>query len=58
MKTEFDQLRINKLVNVSIGLNNLKVKEEDLDYDHLSIFSVNLKKFSDAMSKEVVKKTL
>lgn len=46
------------MVNVSIGLNNLKVKEEDLDYDHLSIFSVNLKKFSDAMSKEVVKKTL
>ena len=36
---------------------NLKTKVEDLDVDKLKTVSVNLKKLSDAVSKNVVKKT-
>ena len=38
-------------------MNNLKTKVEDLDVDKLKTVSVNLKKLSDAVSKNVVKKT-
>ena len=38
-------------------MNNLKTKVEDLDVDKLKTVSVNLKKLSDPVSKNVVKKT-
>ena len=38
-------------------MNNLKTKVEDLDVDKLKTVSVNLKKLSDTVSKNVVKKT-
>ena len=33
LKTKVDKLGINKLVNVSTSLNNLKIKVEDLDVE-------------------------
>ena len=35
LKTEVDKLDINKVVNVSTGLNDLKTKTNDLDVDKL-----------------------
>ena len=48
---------IHKLVNIPTGLNNLKTKTSDLDVDNLKnvqFNSINLKKISDVVSKEVV----
>ena len=56
MKAKIDTLDIKKLVNVSNGLNKLKRKVDDLDVDKLKTVPVDLKKSSDAVSKEVVKK--
>ena len=56
MKVEVAKTGINKLINVPIGLNNLKTIE-DLDVDKLKTVPVDLKKISDVVSKEVVKKT-
>ena len=39
-----DSIEINKLVNVSTGLKNLKTKLEDLDADKLKTVPVDLKK--------------
>ena len=55
MKAKIDTLDIKKLVNVSNGLNNLKRKVDDLDVDKLKTVPVDLKKSSDAVSKEVKK---
>ena len=44
MKTEVDKLEINKLVNVSTGLNNLKTKVDDLDVSKLKTVHGDLKK--------------
>ena len=55
LKTEFDKLDINKLVNVTTGLNNSKTKVYDLDDDKLKTIPVDLKKLRDVASKEVVK---
>ena len=55
LKTEFDKLDINKLVNVTTGLNNSKTKVYDLDDDKLKTVPVDLKKLRDVMNKEVVK---
>ena len=46
LKTEFDKLYINKLVNVPTYLNNLKTKADDLDVPG------NLKKLSDVVDNE------
>ena len=54
---EVDKLDINKLVNVSTSLNNLKSKMHDLDVEKLKSVPVDLKKTSDVVSKEVVKNT-
>ena len=43
------------MVNVSTNLNDLKTKADGLDVDKLETVPVNLKKFSDLVSKEVVK---
>ena len=57
LKAEVNKLDINKLVNVPTGLNNLETKIDDLDVDKLKTVLVNLKKLSDVVSKEIVKKT-
>ena len=48
------------MVNVPTGLNNLETKIYDLDVDKLktSCGFVDLKKLSDVVSKEVVRKTV
>ena len=65
MKVEVNKLDVNKLLNVPNGLKNLKANEDDLDVDKLKTISVDLKtfpvdleKFSDVMSKDVLKKTV
>ena len=58
LKPEMDKLDVDQLINVSTGLNNLKAKVDDLDIDKLNIVPVDLKKLSDVMSEEVVKKTV
>ena len=57
MKAEADKLYINKLVNVPTGLNNLKIKMDDVDVN-LKTVPIDLKYLSDVVSKEVVKKTV
>ena len=57
LKAEVDELGINKFINVLSSLNSLKTKVDDLDADKLKT-SVDLKKLSDVVSKEVVKKTV
>ena len=42
MKAIRDKLEINKLVNVSTSLNNLKTKPDDLDVGKLKPISVEL----------------
>ena len=54
-KAEVDKLVINKLVNISTNLSDLKTKADGLDVDKLETVPVDLKKFSDLVSKEVVK---
>ena len=55
MKAEIDELDIHKLVNVPTGLNNLKTHVDTLGGDKLKSVPVDLKKFSDAVSEEVLK---
>ena len=57
MNPEVDKLDINKLVNVSTSLNNLKTKVDDLDIGKLKSFLVDLKKISDIIDKKVDKNT-
>ena len=45
------------MVNVPTGLNNLKTKVDDLDFDKLKTVPIDLKDLSDAVSKEAVKNT-
>ena len=58
MKAEVDKLDINKFVDVLIGFNTLKTKVDYLDVDKLKTLPIYLKKLSDAVSKEVLKKTV
>ena len=58
LKAEVDELGINKFINVLSSLNSLKTKVDDLDADKLKTVPVDLKKLSDVVSKEVVKKTV
>ena len=43
LKAKFDNLDINKLVNVPTRLNNLKTKVDDLDIGKLKFVPVDLK---------------
>ena len=45
------------MFNVETTLNNLKTKLDDLDIVKLKIVPMDLKKLSDVVSMEVVKKT-
>ena len=57
LKAEVDKLDMNKLVNVSTGLNNLKTKENDIDVHKLKPVPTDLKKLSEVVNKENVKNT-
>ena len=46
------------MVNVPTFLNDLKIKIDDLEVDKFKAVSIDLKKLSDEVSKEVVKKTV
>ena len=46
------------MVNVPTFLNDLKTKIDDLEVDKFKAVSIDLKKLSDEVSKEVVKKTV
>ena len=54
---EDDILDIDKLVNFSTSLNNLKTKVDNLDLGKLKTFPVDLKKFTDIVDNKVVKNT-
>ena len=56
LKAESDKLDINELVNVPTCLNNLKAKIGNLNVDKFNTVPIDLKKLSDIVSKEVVKK--
>ena len=56
MKADVYKLEINKLVNVPTSLNNLKTKLDDLDVGELNTVCIVLKKISDVVKNEVVKK--
>ena len=47
LKTEVDKLEIKELVNVPIGLNNLKTKIGDLDIGKFKTVPLDLKKLID-----------
>ena len=55
LKAEVDTLNINKLVNVSTSLNDLKTKVHDLEVSKLKTVPADLKKLSDVIDNEVVK---
>ena len=46
------------MVNVLTALSNFKTKVNNLDVDKLKTAPIDLKKLTDVMSKEVVKKTV
>ena len=58
MKAEVGKLEINKFVKVSIGLNNLNSNVDDLHIYNLKTVLVDLKKISDVVFKEVLKKAV
>ena len=57
MKAVVDKLDINKLANFPTGVNNLKIKVNDLDVGKLKTIPVDLKKSSVLLDNEVVKNT-
>ena len=56
MKAEVGNLDINNLVIVPTGWIIFKQKLNDIDVDKLKSIPVDLKKLSDAVSKQIVKK--
>ena len=56
MKSDVDELDIDKLKSIPSNLSNLKSKEGKLDVDKLVTVPVNLRKLSDAGKDDVVKK--
>ena len=46
------------MVKVSTGLSNLKTKIDELDIGNLKTILIELKKFSDVVSREVEEKTV
>ena len=57
LKSKFDKLGINKLVNVRTAFENLKTKVDDLHIGMLKTVPIDLNKLSDVASKEVVNST-
>ena len=56
LKADIDKININELADVSTDLNNLETKVEDLDISKFKTVPIDLKKLSDVLRKEVVKK--
>ena len=56
MKTDLDKLNIDKFINFPTSLNNLKTKISGLDAGKLKTNPVDLKKLSDVVDNELVKK--
>ena len=57
LKAGIEKLDFNRLVNISINLNNFKTKEEDLVVDKLKTVPIDLKKLSDIVYNDIVKNT-
>ena len=57
LKAEVVKLDFNKIVNFSNSLNNLNIKVDDLDVGKLKTVPLDLKKLSDVVDNEVIKKT-
>ena len=56
-KAEVDKLNINKLVNASTSLNNLKIKVDGPDVSKLKTVFVDLRKLNDVVHNQVIKNT-
>ena len=56
LKSNIDELDIDKLKNVPTNLSNLKSKIDKIDVDKLVPVSVDLSKLSDVVKNDVVKK--
>ena len=57
LKSEVYKLHFDKLEKVPNGLNRLKSKIDKWDLDKLVHISVNLRKLSDVVINDIVKKT-
>ena len=57
LKSDIGKVGINDLEKVPIGLNSLKSEVDKLDVDKLKLASLDFKKISDVVEKEVAKKT-
>ena len=55
LKSNVDELDIDKLKNVTSNLNNLKIKVDKLDVDKLAPVPVDLSKLSDAVKNDKIK---
>ena len=56
LKSNVDELDIDKFKNVPISLSNFKIKPDKLDVNKLVLLPVDMKKLTDAVDKGVVKK--
>ena len=57
LKSEVDELDIDKLKTVPSALNDLKSKVDKFNVDKLETVLINLKKLSDEVDKDVIKKS-
>ena len=57
MKADLDKINIDKLISVPTSFNNLITKVNGLDAGKLKTAPVYLKKLSEAVDNELVKKT-
>ena len=58
LKSDVDELDIDKLKSIPSNLSNSKSKEDKLDVDKLVTVPVNLRKLSDVGKDDVVKKCI
>ena len=56
LKSNLDQLDIDKLKNIPTNLSNLQIKVDKLDVDKLVPVPVDLSKLSDVVKNDVAKK--
>ena len=56
LKSDVDQLDIDKLKSLLTNLSNLKSKVDKLDVDKLVLFPVDLSKLSDVVKNDAIKK--
>ena len=58
LKSDIDNLNIDKLKNIPTNLNNLKSKVDRLYVDKLVPVPLDLSKLSDAVKNDIVKKNV